>query len=307
VHNDETVVDFAAVESCIELTSEHAEEAACSAESLRTFLARMEEIARPDEGCPKILMVIARLAGQDWVDGQLRAELSGDESATSLTLLSELGAGMRERLLPAVTFKDVPLDEFSRALALAPALAHPLRVRETGAKIVLAPPETPDEQMISAPPPSFALDEKSLGEDERRTAPPVADAVALVEEEVVRHHSPPPLNGFAAGLEVSADADAGTDALDDAWDAPAPGLVELSEPGEEAPMELIEVKDEDEAPPVEARPSGLRAADGTPLGEVDGAPVTRPPSVHTRPTVRRMVAIDATALRRRDPRREDDD
>lgn len=313
VHNDETVVDFAVIESCIELTSEHAVEAASSLESIRAFLARMAEIARPDEGCPKVLMVVARLAGQDWLDGELRAELTGDEASTTLTLISEFGAGIRERLLPAVTFKDVPLDEFSRALALAPALAQPLRVKDGGGKIVLAPPQTPDEQMNSAPPPAFALDERSLGEDQRRTAPPVADAVALVEKEVVRR-SPPPPNGFAAALGPPPETD--IDTLDDAWDVAAPGLSELSDPGEEPPLELIEVKDE-EAPlelievtddaPVDARPSGVRAADGSPLDFSDGPPATRPPSVHTRPTVRRMVAVDAAALRRRDPRREDDD
>ena len=56
-------------------------------------------------------------------------------------------------------------------------------------------------------------------------------------------------------------------------------------------------------------PEFLTVADLLDAGMLDGVPPPQTPSVHTRPTVRRMVAIDAAAIesaKRRDPRREEE-
>lgn len=63
-------MNVAALASCRELTTEHVEHAARSAEGLRSLLARVAEIAQPEDGGPKILFVLARLARGDvlWLE-----------------------------------------------------------------------------------------------------------------------------------------------------------------------------------------------------------------------------------------------
>ena len=120
------MTDFATLKSCSELTAEHAKLAASSSVGIRNLLTRVAAIAKPGEGCPKVLMAIARLVGQEWIDGELRVELSGDETATTMIVMCDYGVGIRERLLPNIRFA-VPIDEFGRALELSPRLVLPLR------------------------------------------------------------------------------------------------------------------------------------------------------------------------------------
>src|SRR6185295_18733054 len=118
---------------------------------------------------PKILMAIARLVGQDWVEGELRIELSGDETSTTLMMLCEYGVGIRERMFPAMRFQ-VPLDEFERALELAPQLVLPLKITDEAGKLILTPLLTAEERIHSIAPPEFEVEHASLGETERTTA-----------------------------------------------------------------------------------------------------------------------------------------
>ncbi len=239
---------------------EHAKQAASSSTDIRILLKRVAEIARPGEGCPKVLMAIARLVGQDWVEGELRVELSGDDTSTTLMILCEYGVGIRERMFPATRFA-VPLDEFERALELAPQMILPLKITDEAGKLVLTPLLTPEERIHAQQPPDFELDSASLGEEERTTAPPPPDELQVVDEATPE------------------------EAVHEAKTAP---------PGKPASGEHDLARRMD---------SGPVPSDGAPH---DG---DRSSNVHTRPTVRRMVAVDAAAIaavKRRDPRREDD-
>ena len=102
--------------------------------------------------------------------------------------MADYGVGIRERILPATRFA-VPFDEFARALELAPGLVLPLRISEVGTKLVLTPLLTPEEQVEHAPP-TFDLEERSLGEDLRKTAPPPAEPVKLRESGERRSDAP---------------------------------------------------------------------------------------------------------------------
>jgi hypothetical protein len=271
------VIDLAALASCSDLTSEHAKQAASSAAEIRILLKRVSEIAKPGEGCPKVLMAIARLVGQPWVEGDLRVELSGDETSTTLAVMCEYGVGIRERLIPASLFA-VPIDEFERALELAPHLVLPLRITDEPGKLVLTPLATPEAQVKTVPPPEVAVDSASLGDAERTTAPPPADELQVVDEA-----SPEDL----AELAVATATPIAEDEADEARDA-----------------ENAEHQGRMESGPV---PSRSAAIPGGPDEEPDTG--DRISNVHTRPTVRRMVAVDAAAIaavRRRDPRREED-
>lgn len=267
------MTDFATLRSCTELTTEHAKLAASSSVGIRNLLTRVAAIAKPGEGCPKVLMAVARLVGQDWLDGELRVELSGDDTSTTMIVMCDYGVGIRERLLPTVRFA-VPIDEFGRALELSPKLVMPLRISEHEGLIILTPLGK-GEATPSLPVPALTVDDLSLGTDDRATAPPPPDELQVVDE------ATPSDLGVATPRAPAAPTDgAMLPELDD------PFADELPGPGNDA----IHEGRMQSGPVVAAKPNGS-------------------PNVHTRPTVRRMVAVDAAAiaaLKRRDPRREEE-
>jgi hypothetical protein len=167
------VVDFAALTSCADLTSEEAEQAASSLADLTALLARVAEIARPEDGCPKVLMALARAAAMPWVEADLRVELTADDDTTTLALIADQGFGVRDRLLPIVRFA-APLDEFQRAVKLAPKLIEGLAIEEGDpGQLVL----------VRRSPPSSEKVEKAAPEDVEKVTtvipPPDDDAVPL--------------------------------------------------------------------------------------------------------------------------------
>jgi hypothetical protein len=157
--------------SCAELTTEHAEAAARSASSLRAFFTWAADIARPGEGAPKVLMPIARLAHADWLEGTPYVEVRGDDATTTVSIFADLGMGIRERVVPLARL-HVPFDEFARAVRLAPQLVAPFRAAQRGGALVLTPPEMTDEPSARSGGESIRIDERSLHEQERKTAPP---------------------------------------------------------------------------------------------------------------------------------------
>jgi hypothetical protein len=130
--------------SCAELTTEHAEEAARSAAFMRTLLDWAAKVARPGQGGPKILMALARMARADWVEGTPYVEIKGNESETSIAILVDTEMTVREPLFPPTRMR-VPIDEFTRAVRLAPQLIAPLRSGHRGEVLVLSLPNTPKE------------------------------------------------------------------------------------------------------------------------------------------------------------------
>ncbi len=161
-------MDVQALTSCSQLTTEHATAAARSAAALRELCTRCAEIAKPEEGCPKILMALARTSEADWIEGDLLVEITGDEERTSLAVFADHGFGIRERIVPNMTFR-VPFEEFERALMIAPALIQPLRAKEQDGKLLLG------RSVRESSPEGFAaitIDDRSLHETERKTAPP---------------------------------------------------------------------------------------------------------------------------------------
>jgi hypothetical protein len=153
--------------SCAELTADHAEEAALSASSMRALLIWAARIARPGEGAPKVLMAIARLARAEWVEGTPYVEISGDEDVTALSVYADHGMGIRERVVPLARLK-VPVDEFARAVRLAPQLVAPFQAQQRGSLLLLSLPEAALEEPLEA----IKIDDSSLHEQERKTAPP---------------------------------------------------------------------------------------------------------------------------------------
>jgi hypothetical protein len=115
------------LERCIQLTKEEIVRASASSANCRALLERFAQIAKPQDGAPLLLLVFARLAtiACDWLDGDLFIEMEARRETTRVTVATELGAGMREKVFPSVVL-DVPLDEFTRAIERIPSMIHPL-------------------------------------------------------------------------------------------------------------------------------------------------------------------------------------
>ena len=154
-------MDYSALRHCTELRDAHIVEAVSSSEEMEALLARFVEIAGPGKGAPVILAALARLGTTacDWIDGELRIEISGDSTQTKIAVSSSLGAGFREKCF-ADTVLRVPHEEFSRLLARAPKLIEPLQVAEKGSRIVLTAPQ--EVRATSLPPPMVEIDAASL-------------------------------------------------------------------------------------------------------------------------------------------------
>lgn len=168
---------FEELESCAELTADHAVEATASQASMRAFLDWAATTARPDEGAPKVLLAIAKLADAGWVDGTLYIDIAGDDAVTKLSVFADYGFGIRERLLPLARL-NAPFDEFVRAVRLAPKLISPFHSESLAGSLILTPPgvETaPDssEQALD----EIAIAESSLTENEGQGPRSVNDAV----------------------------------------------------------------------------------------------------------------------------------
>jgi hypothetical protein len=161
---------FERITRCLELSDADMDAALASSTETRALLKHLVGIARPNDGAPKMLLLFARMAtgNCDWLDGGLRVEVSGNEDACAIDVMTELGGGLRERLLPTFNLQ-VPISEFARSLERFPHMVQPLLVEAQGpSRLVLttlaeAPPASVrgDAAAFTRPtiPPSFDLDE----------------------------------------------------------------------------------------------------------------------------------------------------
>jgi hypothetical protein len=91
---------------------------------IRALLRRMCEVAEPNKGAPRILLVLSRLARCPWLEGILVVRLRAKEQGTHIDLLEDDGISP-ERFCPAVVI-NAPFREFQRAVQLRPDLLRPL-------------------------------------------------------------------------------------------------------------------------------------------------------------------------------------
>lgn len=121
--------------TCFELTDEIVQTALRPAESLddqgpraRVFalLDHLTKIARPKQGAPKILLVLARLATCDWIDGALEVRVIGHDGRVSIELFVDDGLSLTKMRAPLEI--QVPYEEFRKAVAARPDALRPLVV-----------------------------------------------------------------------------------------------------------------------------------------------------------------------------------
>ena len=291
-------MDLAGLVSCRDLTAEHVDEAVRSLDALRLLVARLTEIGEPEDGAPKVLIVFARLARGDvpWLEGEVTVEITGNDQRTLVDVFQEEGWGIKERLVPQARFR-APFDEFERAVEISAKRFAPLKVTMTPGKILLS---TTADAAKPVAPPVVALDEKSVG---TARPPPMGMPQEPEPFDLPPPSEPEPFEATAGELEEVDDG--GFGAFIDPANIDDPGLAgAIVSPNKKVP-----------APVPTPRPTPVatpKPSETTPAAPAAGPGPAKPKPadpVHSRPTVRRMVAIKPEALRtgRKDPRREDDE
>lgn len=200
------IVGAPVFERCSDITEADIVQAVSSIAALRGLLDRAAEVAAPEEGAPKVLLAVARLATPQctWLEGELRVGIEGDEQQTRMAILVAVAGQAPKRLAP-VTHLRVPLDEFTRALRLAPRLIEPLAVLENGQRIVLGSPAVRRAQRPSSRPTRQQM--VAIPPEAKRSRPDLP----AVDPEI---HSKPTRDRMeAVRIEELSEVD-----LDDGWD-----------------------------------------------------------------------------------------
>jgi hypothetical protein len=156
------MASFQHIQRCISMTDADVEEAVASRSAAKSLLHHMAEVAKPNEGAPKILLIFARMATAacDWLDGELRVELVGDGELCVVESMTELGGGLRERALPSFAV-NVPLSEFVRSVERVPRMIEPLYVKtKSDRRLVLV--ASVERASRSLPPLPVAIAEEHL-------------------------------------------------------------------------------------------------------------------------------------------------
>jgi hypothetical protein len=89
--------------------------ATTSQDECAALLLRLAAITTPGTGAGVVLALFDQLAiagVSGWLDGDLAVELFEDEGGTRVRVLSELGGGLREQVLPTVTLQ-ASIDEIT--------------------------------------------------------------------------------------------------------------------------------------------------------------------------------------------------
>ncbi|SRR5579883_110983 len=149
---------------CLDLQESDISEALATPETTRSLLARLAAVSAPNTGAAKALIVFARMATTacSWIDGDLTIDLSADGATTVIEAATELGAGLRERVLPPARFR-APLDEFARAIDRVPHMIAPLVVRHRSpTRVALSASD--QVRRTTAPPPPIEIARDSLFE-----------------------------------------------------------------------------------------------------------------------------------------------
>jgi hypothetical protein len=134
---------------------------------VRALLLRMYQVAEPNRGAPRILLVLARLARCPWLEGLLVVRLRAEGDGTRIDLLEDDGISS-ERFCPATTLR-VPFREFSRAVQLRADLLVPLIAEDPEAPLlVLRASSRPLVESAS----DLQVADRSLLRPERQQRPP---------------------------------------------------------------------------------------------------------------------------------------
>ncbi len=187
-------MSLAHIKRCLDISEKDIAAAVETREACKLLLDHVATVAAANQGAPKLLLVLARMATTacDWVDGELRIEMVGDGEVTVVELMSELGGGMRERVLPSFSI-NVPLAEFTRAVERVPHMIEPLTTKVASPRRVVFT-ASQDVRKSTIPPPPVEIGKSSLYDGPMGSHPPIAPSVAPAPVA-----APPPAAGRPPG------------------------------------------------------------------------------------------------------------
>lgn len=93
-----------------------------------SLLGRMCEVARPGDGAPKILLLLARMADRSWVGGRLEARIRADADWCTMDLFVDDELEVR-RFAPTLAIA-APVGELLQAVERVPGAIEPLTLQE---------------------------------------------------------------------------------------------------------------------------------------------------------------------------------
>src|SRR5687767_11081411 len=108
-----------------------------SQEACASVVARLA--ARTEQGTLFAFLGRLATASCDWLDGDLAVELFGENEATRLRVLAELGGGVRERVLPPVVV-NAPVEDLAFLAEKAGGVLGPLRMKRVSPRSFLLTP-----------------------------------------------------------------------------------------------------------------------------------------------------------------------
>jgi hypothetical protein len=156
------MTSLAHIKRCLDITDRDIAHAVETREACKALLDQIAKVAAPNQGAPKLLILLARMATNacDWIDGDLRIEMVGDGDVTVVETMSELGGGMKERILPPFSM-NVPMTEFVRAVERVPHMIAPLITKTVSPRrVVFSASE--EVRQTTVPPPRVEIGEASL-------------------------------------------------------------------------------------------------------------------------------------------------
>jgi len=116
---------YASLGRCIDVPEREVIAALVSRDECAALLERIASTTPPRSAIRALSTVLARLATPAcaWLEGELAVELFEEDDGTKVRVMSEIGAGLRERVLPPITLEaaveDV-LGEIGRRHDVAP-------------------------------------------------------------------------------------------------------------------------------------------------------------------------------------------
>lgn len=129
---------YASLGRCVDVPEREVIAALVSRDDCAALLARIASTPPPRSAIRALATVLARLATPAcaWLEGELAVELFEEDDGTKVRVMSEIGAGLRERVLPAVTLA-ASVDEILAEIGKRHDVTSWLRVERVSARCAL--------------------------------------------------------------------------------------------------------------------------------------------------------------------------
>lgn len=122
---------LAEITSCLSVTdadmADATEDGPAAAASALGLLRRMAEVAKPKQGAPKIMMLLARIAGAPWLEGVLEVRVQADADWSMIDLFLDNDTAVR-RFAPSLLV-GAPVSELLQSVQLQPTVVEPLELQ----------------------------------------------------------------------------------------------------------------------------------------------------------------------------------